>query len=226
MDIYELMKQVNEWVKEILQDNYVGVYFHGSLRLGSFNPNKSDLDFIIVVKEKINSETKQFIWDKMLENEQLFPKKGFEFSVVLEDNCRNIKHPIPYELHGSRDWIERYKEDKTIVINDDYKVDPDLASHFNVINVPNDKMDFGKPSKEVFSKVPKEYIIDCNGVQREHNKKLNNGLPILHKVPPKRDYGRYFCILEEKGGTSHGDLTEKLSPFFHAQKQEVNAYGR
>ena len=27
--------------------------------------------------------------------------------------------------------------------------------------------------------------IDCNGVQREHNKKLNNGLPILHKVPPK-----------------------------------------
>ena len=48
MDIYDLMKQVNEWVKEILQDNYVGVYFHGSLRLGSFNPNKSDLDFIIV----------------------------------------------------------------------------------------------------------------------------------------------------------------------------------
>ena len=27
MDIYDLMKQVNEWVKEILQDNYVGVYF-------------------------------------------------------------------------------------------------------------------------------------------------------------------------------------------------------
>ena len=27
--------------------------------------------------------------------------------------------------------------------------------------------------------------IICNGVQREHNKKLNNGLPILHKVPPK-----------------------------------------
>lgn len=68
--------------------------------------------------------------------------------------------------------------------------------------------------------------IGCNGVQREHNKKLNNGLPILHKVPPKRDYGRYFCIMAEKGGTSHGGLTEKLSPFFHAKKQEVNAYGR
>ena len=72
----------------------------------------------------------------------------------------------------------------------------------------------------------KIYPAACNGVQREHNKKLNNGLPILHKVPPKRDYGRYFCIMAKKGGTSHGGLTEKLSPFFHAKKQEVNAYGR
>lgn len=60
------------------------------------------------------------------------------------------------------------------------------------------------------------FFLYCNGVQREHNKKLNNGLPILHKVPPKRDYGRYFCIMAKKGGTSHGGLTEKLSPFFHA----------
>ena len=162
MEIKELMIQVNKWIKEILKDNYVGVYFHGSLRLGSFNPNKSDLDFIIVVKNKLSSEIKEQIWDKMLENEKLFPKKGFEFSVVLEDNCRNIKHPIPYELHGSEAWIDRYKTDKSLVINDDYKVDSDLASHFNVINVPNDSMDFGKPSKEVFAKVPKEYIIDSN----------------------------------------------------------------
>ena len=162
MNINELMMQVNEWIKEILKDNYVGVYFHGSLRLGSFNPNKSDLDFIIVVKNKLSSEIKEQIWDKMLENKKLFPKKGFEFSVVLEDNCKNIKHPIPYELHGSEAWIDRYRKAKSLVINNDYKVDPDLASHFNVINVPNDSMDFGKPSKEVFAKVPKQYIIDSN----------------------------------------------------------------
>ena len=53
------MIQVNKWIKEILKDNYVGVYFHGSLRLGSFNPNKSDLDFIIVVKNKLSSEIKE-----------------------------------------------------------------------------------------------------------------------------------------------------------------------
>ena len=35
-------------------------------------------------------------------------------------------------------------------------------------------------------------------MQREHNKKLNHGLLILHKVPPKRDHGWYFCTLAEK----------------------------
>ena len=158
MQVEKIMGQVNKWVKDILGDNYVGI----SLRLDSFNPNRSDLDFIIVVKKKLDAKTKEQIWDKMLENEKLFPKKGFEFSVVLEENCRNIKHPIPYELHGSRDWIERYRTNKSLIINDEHKVDPDLASHFNVINVPNDNLDFGKPSRDVFAKVPKEYIIDSN----------------------------------------------------------------
>ena len=162
MNITEIMPQINDWLKEILKDNYVGVYFHGSLRLGHFNPNKSDLDFIIVVKEKLNSEVKEQIWEKMLENKNIFPKKWFEFSVVLEENCKNIKHPIAYELHGSSEWIERYKNDKSLVINADYKVDPDLASHFNVINTPNNELDFGKPSEEVFAKVPKEIIIESN----------------------------------------------------------------
>ena len=71
-----------------------------------------------------------------------------------------------------------------------------------------------------------QYLIFATVYKGNIIKKLNNGLPILHKVPPKRDYGRYFCIMAEKGGTSHGGLTEKLSPFFHAKKQEVNAYGR
>ena len=38
-----------------------------------------------------------------------------------------------------------------------------------------------------FEKLDIRFVKDniCNGVQREHNKKLNHGLPILHKVPPK-----------------------------------------
>lgn len=102
---------------------------------------------------------------------------------------------------------------------------PEMAgSYLWDINMCQKKENLPKDYKEEI--IISIYRKFCNGVQREHNKKLNNGLPILHKVPPKRDYGRYFCIMAEKGGTSHGGLTEKLSPFFHAKKQEVNAYGR
>ena len=42
------------------------------------------------------------------------------------------------------------------------------------------------------------YKIVCNGVQREHNKKLNNGLPILHKVPPNETTGGIFVSWRRK----------------------------
>ena len=46
---------------------------------------------------------------------------------------------------------------------------------------------FEAQRKIIIEKYGEKFVntIACNGVQREHNKKLNNGLPILHKVPPK-----------------------------------------
>ncbi len=161
-EIKKLMTKINNWIKDILKEKYVGIYFHGSLRLGSYNPNKSDLDFIIVINYKIDFETKKRICDRMLENRALFPKKGFEFSVVLEKYCHDFIYPTPYELHMSEAWIEKYQADITSVINDNYKTDNDLASHFNVINIPNKDMDFGKPSQDVFAIVPKEYVFKSN----------------------------------------------------------------
>lgn len=63
-------------------------------------------------------------------------------------------------------------------------------------------------------------IEDCNSVQREHDKKLNNGLPILHMIPPYRDYGRYFCIQAGKGGTIRPGLIKYQAHFLYP-KQEV-----
>lgn len=63
-------------------------------------------------------------------------------------------------------------------------------------------------------------MINCNSVQREHDKKLNNGLPILHMIPPYRDYGRYFCIQAGKGGTIRPGLIKYQAHFLYP-KQEV-----
>ncbi|WP_155832630.1 nucleotidyltransferase domain-containing protein [Butyrivibrio sp. AE3006] len=60
-------KVLNEFVeqtKEILGDNLVGIYLHGSYVMGCFNLQKSDLDLIIVVNEKwmMLQSVKSWIW--------------------------------------------------------------------------------------------------------------------------------------------------------------------
>ena len=45
-----------EKTKEILRDNQVGVYLHGSCVMGCFNPEKSDIDLIIVADHHLSSE--------------------------------------------------------------------------------------------------------------------------------------------------------------------------
>lgn len=94
-------------------------------------------------------------------------------------------------------------------------------------NVEIDKTPNGKVSVPASEEVLKALNIirffknlACNSVQREHDKKLNNGLPILHMIPPYRDYGRYFCIQAGKGGTIRPGLIKYQAHFLYP-KQEV-----
>lgn len=158
-----LAESVYTWAQTLLGNNLVGVYFHGSMRLGGFNWDRSDADFIIVVLEKLSGDIKMRLWSEILSHEDEFPAKGFEFSVVLLKDCKDFKYPTPYELHGSRDWIGTFRNNSEKLINDDEKVDYDLASHFGVIRSRRAlKLDFGAPTEAVFGPVPMADILDSN----------------------------------------------------------------
>jgi Nucleotidyltransferase domain. len=45
--------------REILKDNLAGVYLHGSAVMGCYQPKKSDLDFLVVVKENMTDADKR-----------------------------------------------------------------------------------------------------------------------------------------------------------------------
>ena len=47
-----------------------------------------------------------------------------------------------------------------------------------------------------------------------HDKSTIIELPTLYKVPPKRDYGRYFCSLARKEELPHRGLMKNQAPFF------------
>ena len=55
---------INKFVKEsqeILKDNLTGIYLHGSAVMGCFNPEKSDLDLIVVVNEPLQDDVKRIL---------------------------------------------------------------------------------------------------------------------------------------------------------------------
>jgi predicted nucleotidyltransferase len=50
-DVNEILGVLLANVKEILQDQFVGMYLYGSLSSGDFNPETSDIDFLVVTED-------------------------------------------------------------------------------------------------------------------------------------------------------------------------------
>jgi len=159
-EIKLILEEIINSYRNILKDNLIGIYLHGSLALGCFNPKKSDIDFLIVVRDRLSIETKRKIIETTLRLADLkeVPKKGLEFSVVLEKNLKYFIHPMPFEFHYSRTWHDAYKEDKVDLTRDNR--DRDLSAHITVI-INRGICLFGKPIEEVFSPIPREYYLDA-----------------------------------------------------------------
>jgi predicted nucleotidyltransferase len=56
-DVNEILNLLLATVKEILQDQFVGMYLYGSLSSGDFNPETSDIDFLFVTTDSLSEET-------------------------------------------------------------------------------------------------------------------------------------------------------------------------
>ena len=111
MKISEILSNIENSYKEILGDNLTGIYVHGSLAFGCFRWEKSDIDFLVVVKNSPSLTEKTAMMKVLLELDPYCPAKGLEMSVVLEDVCKNFTYPTPYELHFSNAYKEKCRRD-------------------------------------------------------------------------------------------------------------------
>ena len=50
MRVEKILEQLKAACTNILSANLTGIYLHGSLALGCFNWDKSDIDFIVVTR--------------------------------------------------------------------------------------------------------------------------------------------------------------------------------
>lgn len=158
-EMERLIRDYVEETKQFLGENLVGVYLHGSAVMGCFNPNKSDLDFIIVVNRSLSDAVKKTYLDMVVKYNALGPAKGIEMSVVLREVCRPFVYPTPYELHFSAGHLDWYKEDPEEYIRELKGTDKDLAAHITIIN-KRGKCLYGAPIDEVFAEVPRRDYMD------------------------------------------------------------------
>lgn len=142
-----------EQAKQILRDNLVGVYLHGSSVMGCFNPQKSDIDLIIVADRPLPDPDKRKFMDMVVAFNAMGPAKGIEMSIVLREVCKPFVYPTPYELHFSAGHLEWYTDDPDDYIREMNGTDKDLAAHFTIIN-HRGKCLYGAPIEDVFAQVP------------------------------------------------------------------------
>jgi predicted nucleotidyltransferase len=55
-DVNEVLDMLLINVKEVLQDQFVGMYLYGSLSSGDFNPETSDIDFLVVTTNSLSED--------------------------------------------------------------------------------------------------------------------------------------------------------------------------
>lgn len=154
-----LLKDFIEKTKAVLDENLVGIYLHGSMAMGCFNPEKSDIDLIIVVEETPEDGQKLEFMDFVVELDQQAPEKGLELSVVRRAVCSPFLYPTPFELHFSNTHLDWYRRDRLDYVEKMKGTDPDLAAHFAIINQYGIVL-WGEPVKAVFGEVSRADYLD------------------------------------------------------------------
>ena len=158
-DTKTLLSEFARWSEAILKDNLLGIYLHGSAVMGCFNPEKSDIDLIIVVNDRLSDDVKQAYMEMVVELSSLGPAKGIEMSIVPRDACKPFVYPTPFELHFSVGHLEWYRSNPEDYIQKMKGTDRDLAAHFTIIR-QRGRCLYGLPIDDVFGEIPSSAYMD------------------------------------------------------------------
>ena len=160
--IAEMKSVIEEFVvqsRNILKDNLVGIYLHGSAVMGCFNARKSDIDLLVVVEEDIPDDIKRLYMDMVVPLNEQAPEKGIELSIVKESVCNSFIYPTPFELHFSVTHLNWYRSNPEDYVEKMKGTDKDLAAHFTII-YHRGKALCGKDIPSVFAQVSSADYMD------------------------------------------------------------------
>ncbi len=86
-------------LQRLLGQNLLGVYLHGSLALGGFQPGRSDIDIIVVTAQRIDLETKRRCIELLLRISKMPCPLDIRF--LVEQDLFSSQYPLFCDLHYS-----------------------------------------------------------------------------------------------------------------------------
>lgn len=145
----------------LLAHDLIGVYLHGSLAMGCFNPTRSDVDLLVLVRRRLNAVAKRGLAGLLLRLSNM--PRPIEISVLNAGDLRPWRHPAPFDFHFGEDWREKIADDlesgEWANWSDAPRADPDLAAHLTVTLARGLNL-HGPPPPLAFPNVPGEDYLD------------------------------------------------------------------
>lgn len=140
-----------EALEEVLGQQLVGVYVHGSIALGGFHPKTSDIDVLGICTQSVSSDTKAIIASKLLELAP--PARGLEFSLLTRQATQEPVRQVPFELHVARE------PEVHVVDGATHEGDEDLVLAIEICRRAGIAL-YGPPPEQVFAPIPEEWLLD------------------------------------------------------------------
>ncbi|GHO83758.1 aminoglycoside adenylyltransferase domain-containing protein [Dictyobacter formicarum] len=149
-----------ENLRTILDTQLIGIYLHGSLAMGCFNPTRSDIDMLVVTQQALSVFVKrQLVLQLLQASNQPHP---IEISFLVAEQINPYQHPLPFDLHYSETWREQNQAE---LVNGAWQhwnerrgTDIDLDAHITILQQRGITL-YGQEHQQIFPEIPiKHYI--------------------------------------------------------------------
>lgn len=135
----------------VLGANLVGAYLHGSAVLGGYNPARSDLDVLVIVRDPLPEESKRKVGAELLSDAAAVPAGTLELSVITLSTAQDVTSSPKYELHVNtreRRWADGSG-----------RSDPDLILHLPIVRQSGRELGRGPQAVEVVAPVNRALVL-------------------------------------------------------------------
>jgi predicted nucleotidyltransferase len=148
-------------IAALFGDVLVGVYLHGSLALGCFNPQRSDVDLIAVIERPVTPEERRSLGSLVLrlsgpKERPRQPPYPLEISLFAEAQLRPWRYPTPFDFHYGESQRERFQAGH---FESKRTHDYDVAAHITILHQAGIVLR-GPVIEDVFPAVPEKDYVD------------------------------------------------------------------